>query len=73
MVQILEQKHAATTVAITNEETETLEQRAAATATRKEETIDGKDQEVLTLIGRRRNTDRKDKAQVRGIRKKTKQ
>ena len=73
MVKILEQKHAAKTVAITSEETETLEQRAAATATRKEETIDGKDQEVLTLIGRRRNTDRKDKAQVRDIRKKIKQ
>ena len=59
VAEILEQKHAATTVAITNEETETLEQRAAATAARKEETIDGKDQELLTLIGRRRNMDRK--------------
>ena len=38
---VLEQQDAAKTVAITNEETETLEQRAVATATRKEETIDG--------------------------------
>ena len=53
---IQEQKHAATTVAITNEETDTLEQRAATTATRKEETIDGKDQEFLTLTGRRRRS-----------------
>ena len=73
MAELLEQKHAATTKAITSEETEILEQRAAATATRKEETIDGEDQEFLTLIEIRRNMDRKDKAQVRDISKMIKQ
>ena len=58
VADLLEQKHAATTKAITNEETETLEQRAATDAMRKEETIDGRDQELLTLIERRRNMDR---------------
>ena len=54
VTEVLEQKHAATTMAITNAETETLGQHAAATAT-----IDGKYQELLTFIGRRRNVDRK--------------
>ena len=58
--EVLERKHAATTAAITDEETETVERRAAATATRMEETIDGKDQELLTLIERQK-MDRKDK------------
>ena len=55
MAEILELKHAATTAAIANEETETLEQHTTATAARKEETIDGKDQELLmTLIEMRK-------------------
>ena len=57
MAELLEQKHAATTKAITNEENETLEQRAATNATRKEETIDGEEQELLTPIERRRDMD----------------
>ena len=51
---ILEQKHAATTAAITNEVTEILEQPTTLTATRKEGTIDGKGQELLALIERRK-------------------
>ena len=70
---ILEQKHAATTAAITNEETEILEQLTAVTVACKEETIDSKDQELLDLIERRKNMDRKDKAQVRDISKKINQ
>ena len=53
--EILEQKHAATAAGITNEETEILEQSTAVTAARNEETIDGKDQEFLALIERRKN------------------
>ena len=68
--EILEQKHAATAGAITNEETEILGQLAAVTVACKEETIDSKDQELLALIERRKNMDRKDKAQVRDISKK---
>ena len=64
MAEVLEQKHAATTAAITKKR---LEQRAAETAAREEETIDGKDQELSTLIGRLRITDRKDKVQVRDM------
>ena len=71
--EILEQKHAATTAAITNEETEILEQLTAVTVACKEETIDSKDQELLALIERRKNMDRKDKAQVRDISKKINQ
>ena len=52
--EILEQKHAATTAAITNEETEILEQFKAVTVECKEETIDSKDQELLALIERRK-------------------
>ena len=54
--EILEQKHAATTAAITNDEAEILEQLTAATFACKEETIDSKDQELLALIGRRKKT-----------------
>ena len=54
--EILEQKHAATTAAITNEETEILEQLTAVTEACKEETIDSKDQELLALIERRKKT-----------------
>ena len=57
--EILEQKHAATTVAITNEETEILEQLTAATEACKEEAIDSKDQELLALIERRKNDGQK--------------
>ena len=64
MAEVLEQKHAATTAAITKKR---LEQRAAETAAREEETIDGKDQELSTLIGRLRIMDRKDKVQVRDM------
>ena len=72
--EILEQKkHAATTAAITNEETEILTQLTAVTEACKEETIDSKDQELLALIERRKNMDRKDKAQVRDISKKINQ
>ena len=71
--EILEQKHAATTAAITNEETEILEQLTAVTVACKEETIDSKDQELLALIQRRKNMDRKDKAQMRAISKKINQ
>ena len=71
--EILEQKHAATTAAITNEETEILLQLTAVTAACKEEAIDSKDQELLALIERRKNMDRKDKAQVRDISKKINQ
>ena len=70
---ILEQKHAATTAAITNEETEILEQLTAVTVACKEETIDSEDQELLALIERRKNMDRKDKAHVRDITKKINQ
>ena len=73
MAELLDQKHAATTEAITSEETEILEQRAAATATRKEETMEGEDQEFLTRIEIRRNMDRKDNAHVRDISKMIKQ
>ena len=52
--EILEQKLAATTAAITNEETEILEQLTAVTVACKEETIDSKDQELLALIERRK-------------------
>ena len=65
----LSRKHAATTAAIRNEETEILEQRAAVTAARQEATIDGKDQQLLTLIERRKSMDRKDKGKVRDISK----
>ena len=47
-------KHAATTAAITNEETEILEQLTAVTETCKEEAIDRKDQELSDLIERRK-------------------
>ena len=63
----------ATTAAITNEEKERLEQLTAVTAACKEEAIDSKDQELLALIERRKNMDRKDKAQVRDISKKINQ
>ena len=68
--EILEQKHAATTAAITNEETEIFELLTAVTVACKEETIDSEDQELLALIERRKNMDRKDKAHVRDISKK---
>ena len=71
--EILEQKHAATTAAITNEETEILEQLTAVTVACKEETIDSTAKELLALIERRKKMDRKDKAQVRDISKKIKQ
>ena len=67
---MLEQKHAATTAAITNEETEILELLTAGTVACKEEAIDSKDQELLAPIERRKNMDRKDKAQMRDISKK---
>ena len=52
VAEVLEQKP---TTAITNEETAILEQIAAVTAARKEETIDCKDPELLTLIERRKH------------------
>ena len=70
---ILEQKHAATTAAITNEETEMLEQLTAVTVACKEETIDSTDKELLALIRKKEKMDRKDKAQVRDISKKINQ
>ena len=73
VAEIFEQKHAATTAAITNEETEILEQPMGVTATRKEETVDGKDQELSALTERPKNMDRKGKAQVRDISNKIKQ
>ena len=54
MCRILEQKHAATTVTITNGETEILEQPTAFTASRKEEKTDSEDQELLAFIDGRK-------------------
>ena len=71
--EIREQKHAATSAAIINEETEILEQLTAVTEACKEEAIDSKDQELLALIERRKKIDRKEKAQVRDISKKINQ
>ena len=73
VAEILERKHAATTAAVANEEAEILEQHTAVTTARKEEMIDSKDQELLALIERPKNMDRKDKAQVKDISKKLKQ
>ena len=49
VAEIFEQKHAATTAPITNEESEMLQHLTAVTATRKEGTIDSKDQKLFSL------------------------
>ena len=59
VAEVLDQKHAAMTAAITNEQTEILKQSTALIVARKEEAIGGKDQELLTLIERRKDMDRK--------------
>ena len=51
--EILERQHTTTTAAAANDEAEILEQHTVVTAARKEETIDSKDQELLSLIERR--------------------
>ena len=51
---------------------ETEQQHTAMTAAQREETIDSKDQELLALIEKRKNMDRKEKAQVKDICKKIK-